>query len=276
MSVLPSGEPRQLWPLFLGFLVLALGMTGAVLMTSGDRGPEEPTRGGATMSSSTAETTGTDGTAGTPDAGALPRGPEVVRWGGSDGQLAVVVRNTADVTIARARVRITAYDADGAVLTATEGSEQSTCCSVLGLPPDREFGLFAGLDAPLDAVDRVDVQYLDVRTTSRTLPRVDVRGPQLRRTSDDAEVAAESEARGDVRGFIVGQAFLTDADGDLLGVISGRFYCFRDGTRRSVRMQLLRPVPPGARVERALAYPIPSDADAGVRHDCTSHPQETR
>lgn len=273
MSVLPSGEPRQLWPLFLGFLVLALGMTGAVLMTSGNRGPEEPTRGGAAMTSSTAETSGTA------EEGELPRGPEVVRWGGTDGQLAVVVRNDADATILSAQVRITAYDADGTVLAAASGNEWTTCCTVLGLPPGREFGLFAELSGPIEAVDEVEVQYLDVRTSKRVLPRVDVRRPELRRTPADAEVTAEVQARGGVRGFIVGQAFLTDADGDLLGVISGRFYCFRDGTRRSVRMQLLRPVPPGARVEKALAYPIPSDADAGVDHDCraeTSHPQETR
>lgn len=264
MSVLPSGEPRQLWPLFLGFLVLALGIGGALLMTTGGSGPAQPGGRSTTVASE--------------DPRALPRGPEVVRWGGSDGQLAVVVRNTADVTIASATVRITAFDVDGSVLTATDGSERSTCCSVLGLPPDREFGLFAELDAPLETVDRVEVRYLELRTTSRVLPRVDVRRPVLRRTVDDAEVTAEIEARGGVRGFIVGQAFLTDADGELIGVISGRFYCFRDGTRRSVRMQLLRPVPPGARVEKALAYPIPSDADAGVRHDCradTSHPQET-
>lgn len=265
MSVLPGAERRQLWPLVLGILVLAMGLGGALLMTTGDRGPD-PVPGG------TGGPTPTERAERAERADALPAGPEVVRWGGGDGQLAVVVRNTADVTIAAATVRITALDADGAVLSATSGNARTTCCTVLGLPPNREFGLFADLDAPLADVDRVEVRYLDVRTTTRRPPRVDVGRPRLERMPDDATVAVELETRGEVRGFVVGQAFLVDDDGDLVGVISGRFYCFRDGTRRSVRMQLLRPVPPSVRVERALAYPIPADADAGVRHDC----QETR
>jgi hypothetical protein len=97
---------------------------------------------------------------------------------------------------------------------------------------------------------------------------VAVSHPVLTRVPGDAIVHATFTIAGDASGYVVGQAFLGDRRGRLVGVISGRFYCFADGDRRRVRMQLLHPVPPGTRVLRALAYPVPSGADAGLRPAC--------
>ncbi len=70
--------------------------------------------------------------------------------------------------------------------------------------------------------------------------------------------------------YLVGQAILENPAGRLVGVISGRFYCYRDGRRARVRMELLRPAPPRTRVRSVLAYSVPAGVPAGVTDPCVN------
>jgi hypothetical protein len=201
-----------------------------------------------------------------------PEEPEVVSWGGHDDQLAVVVRNQADVEVRDARVLITALDAGGRPLVATAGPPDSKCCTIVGLPPGEEFGLFLNLGLPVSEVADVQVRYVDLETAPALAPadrpRVDVGDASLERTPGDAVVTATFTAHGDVGPYVAGQAFLVDRDDRLVGVISGRFYCFGPDTTRRLRMQLLRPVPAGTRIQKVLAHPIPAGAPANVQDPC--------
>src|SRR5690606_28651336 len=87
-----------------------------------------------------------------------PPGPlEVVSWGRSSGQLAVVVRNGTSDLLARARVRIVARDAEGRVVLREAGTPRDVCCTVVGLPPGGEFGLFAELGRDVGRIAGVEV-----------------------------------------------------------------------------------------------------------------------
>ena len=66
---------------------------------------------------------------------------------------------------------------------------------------------------------------------------------------------------------VVAQAFVTDATGEFLAVVSGRWTCLESG-RRAIRMQLFHPLPEGARVERMAVHPVP-DGEARAVPECT-------
>lgn len=218
----------------------------------------------------------TTSTSATPDAPvqvsstpAAPDGPDVVQWGGQGHQLSVVVRNQADRTVRQARVLITALDRDGSLIAASSGDSRSTCCTVLGLPPGEDYGMFIDLPRPVEDVDSVLVRYIDAELAPTTKAAAyDVTSVELVRTADDTVVETEVTVDGDVGRYLVGQAFLVDPEDRLVGVISGRFYCFGKDDQRQIRMQLLHPTPPGTRVERVAYYPVPAGAPTGVGHTC--------
>lgn len=298
------GTPR-IWHLYLGLALIAVSVVVGMLNGWGlrdlDRDGATPA-GGAGSAAETTDTSeagadqpGADQSgADQPDAGQDDPGqegaaggsaaPTVLDWGGTGRQLAVVIRNDTDRTVRRAEVVITARAADGTVLARLADDVRSTCCTVLGLPPNERFGLFSRLPVPLARVADVDVEYRVVTFEPRRWdpPRVAVDGAQLRRTSSDTVVEARLRLTGrrpalrSLNGHVAGQAFLVDRGGDLVAVISGRFYCLTaEEPQRTVAMQLLRPVPPGTRLSHVVAYAVPRTAGLPVPHTCPAPTRPT-
>ena len=241
------------------------GTVPPALLTAAETPAATPTASAEPTTEPSTEPTTADPTAPATD---LVR-PDLVRWGGHGKHLALVVRNTTGATIRRALVRIEVRDRAGRVLVDTVGRPGSKCCTVLGVTPDGEFGLFATLPTRVRDVGEVSVRYAELELADRA-PKgwVAIDRAELRRTPNDAIVTARFTASGKVGPYIAGQAFLVDRRNRLVGVISGRFFCYASGTKRRVRMELTRPVPRGTRVERAVAHPIPRGIPANVDHRC--------
>lgn len=263
------------WMLAAGILLLAVALVlGLVLMLGGGPG-ERPEAGVPASREVSAASHSPDPTAGTTAGSSTepksqtvaqahrPAAPALVTWGGSGNQLAAVIRNDTDRQIRWARVEITTRDAAGNVLVATTGAAASTCCTVLGLPPGEDYGLFLNLDRPVSDVAEVQVRYAAVRTRparASQRARIEVSDASFQRVPGrpgDAVVDATFTAHGEASRYVVGQAFLVGPGGALRAVLSGRYYCYRDGDQRRVRLERLQPVPPGTRLERVVAYPIP-------------------
>ena len=83
----------------------------------------------------------------------------------------------------------------------------------------------------------------------------------LQREADDTVVTARLTVRSADTGYVAVQAFLTGADGRVVQVISGRYYCLEQGNTRVVRLHLFHSFPPSLRLDRVVAYPLP----VGVR-----------
>lgn len=202
-------------------------------------------------------------------------GPEtlpVTSWGGTGHDLAVVVANDTEAAITQAQVTIVGLDEDDQPVTLSSGTPGDPCCSIIGLPPEGQYGLFAHLERPVAELSDVEVR-VDTVALDADVPddRVDVGTARLTLTRDDAVVTASLRPRGDIGPYVVGQAVLVDGEDRPVGVISGRFYCFDDRDRREVRMELLRPAPPGTSIGQVMAYPIPADVSPGaVAGSCES------
>lgn len=254
---------RSMWLLYAGlvFIVVAavlgyLALTGVV----GDYDDDDGRRPRADVSTPSS----------TPTSDPQPAALEVVSWGRSSGQLAIVVRNNSGRHIDRARLRITARDADGDVVLKKTGTPRDVCCTVVGLPPDGEFGLFAELDPGVGPIAAVDVEPLEVGgRRAGSEPQVTVRESGLQRYDDDTVVTAVVKAKGWLSGYVAVQAILTDADGDVAQVISGRFYCFERGRPREVRLHLFHAIPDSLRLDRVVAFPIPIGVTPHVPGRCS-------
>ncbi len=255
MGLLYTGVVLVVVALVMGYLALT-GVIGNY-----DGGDDDGSRPGASTPTGTPTTDEpTD-----PPPGVL----DVVSWGRSSGQLALVVRNISDQHVDRVRVRITARDADGDVLLTTTGTPRDVCCTVVGLPPDGQYGLFAEVAPDVGQIDTVEVVPFEIegRRTAAT-PRVTTRDPRLMRSDDDTVVTAVVTARGWLSGYMAVQAILTDADRKVAQVISGRFYCFEAGKPQEVRLQLFHSVPRSLQLARVLAHPIPDGVPAHVAGRC--------
>lgn len=209
-----------------------------------------------------------------PDApieGEGPTAPALVEWGGQADQLAIVVRNQAEQQIRAARVRIDAFDARGGLVVTTTGDEDSTCCTLLSVPPGEEFGLFVDLaGTPVTDVAEVRVTYVDPVVLEAPTPgAASLDAVALEHTPTDTIVRAALTVDGTVGPVVAGQAFLVDETGRLTAVISGRFWCVADGTRRELRMELLHPTPATTRIDRVLARPVPADVPTAVGATCS-------
>jgi hypothetical protein len=181
--------------------------------------------------------------------------------GSVDGLLSVVLANDTDRTLRYAEAVVEARAADGTRVTTSldEGSDAS-CCAIVNLPAGKQYGLY--LDVGTDAeVARVTVSYRDVSwgpAHDDTAPPALAATPvALRHTADGSVVVADLTSDADVAEAIV-QAFVTDAGGQLLAVVSGRWRCLTDGTRR-LYLQLFHPLPDDARVDRVVVHPVTDD-----------------
>lgn len=270
---------RATWPLYLGVGVIAFGMVvGYLLMTGlvaedGEGATPEARTPGPVASTAPVDPGTEDDPEQTddPERTAL----DVISWGHANGQLAVVVRNETGKLIESMRVRIAALDGDGRTLMSTTGTAGDVCCTIVGLPPEGYFGLFADAEPALAGhIAEVAVEPAtepDAQGSSSTPTRVHVEYASLLRTADDAVVSARLRtSRGSgFSGYVAAQAFLVRPNGRVAQVISGRFYCFAPGETREVWMELLHPAPPGLRLDLVVAYAIPAGVPAHVPWDCS-------
>lgn len=188
-------------------------------------------------------------------------GPTVTDWGRDGRLLSIVVRNDDAAEIVYARVRVTVLAEDGSPIMHTIGERFSKATTILGLPPGDRYGLALRLPRGAPAVGSVQATYVEHslrRAHTPTALRIGT--PTLSHRRSGAVVSVRFTATGGLPPLVGAQAFLVDRRGRLVAVISGRFYCFGPTTRRTLRMQLLRPVPPHTRVATVLAYPVPRSA----------------
>lgn len=263
-------SPR--WPLVLGTVLILAGLIGGVLLMAGGSGDDEAEPPAGTGPPSMSASSGVTGAAATPGDEDPADGPRVVDWGVAAGQLAVVVRNDTRKVIDAARVRITATDAQGATVLSTTGTADDVCCTIVGLPPNQDFGLFAPLaegDAAAAIAD-VAVDYVSVESgRSGSRAWVGAADGELHVSGDDTTVTTTLTAHGAVDGYVAAQAILVDREGKVAQLISGRFYCFEAGSQRRVRMQLFHAVPEHLRLGRVLAYALPDDVPSYVPEKCS-------
>ena len=191
-------------------------------------------------------------------------GPILVtrQWGVVDGMLSVVVSNTSSRTLRYADAVVTARDAQNLLVASTSTAAKAPgCCDVYDLPPGAEFGFYFDVGEAGAVIGRVDGGYRDwawepvARERASTLKSKPIR---LRDNSLGAVVIAQVTITGKQVPQSRAQAFLSDADGTFLAVVSGRWNCLDTG-KRQLRMQLFHPVPPGTQVDSVLIYPIKHD-----------------
>lgn len=196
-------------------------------------------------------------------------GPTVTRWGRDGRLLSVVVRNDDPEEIVYARVRVTVVSTGGQVILSTVGQRFSKATTILGLPSGESYGLVLTLPRGAPAVGEVLTTYVQrsLRPT-RARPALRIGASRLRHRRTGAVVSVRFTATGSVPPVVGAQAFLVDPHGALVAVISGRFYCFGPTTRRTLHMQLLRPVPPHTRIETVRAYPVPRGAPLPLPSAC--------
>ena len=254
---------RATWPIYLGMAVIIIGLVAGYLLMTGTVGTDDA---------------GSSGDAETPGVIATETSAQqhkradlaVVSWGQTAGQLAVVVRNAASRPIERMRVRITARDRAGATVLSTTGTAPDVCCTIVGLPPGKIFGLFADLDrTTTEDIARVEVEPVSADFGKDGVPEVRAVATNLERAAGDTVVTAELTAKGAPSGYVAAQAFLTGTDGRVAQVISGRFYCFggADGSRE-IRLHLFHTVPKSLRLDRVVAYALPPGVRPYVPWKC--------
>ena len=261
----PWKEPRNArWPVYVGIGCVATGMIlGLLLMFgvfSGDGDDDDAPPPDPAVTDSTAS----------PATDTKPDGPEVVSWGQQGRQLAVVVRNDSDEVIDQARVRVIGTDADGRQVVSTSGTDNNVCCTIFGLPPGEEFGIYAPIRPSVAKVADVSVVYVseETRAAQAKEGRIVARAGRLHRSRDNTVVTATLRAKGPVGKYVAVQAFLVRPDGDLAQVISGRYWCYEPGTKRRIRLELYRAVPRDLRLDKVVAHAIPAGVPAGVEGTC--------
>lgn len=186
---------------------------------------------------------------------------ETTTWGVVDGMLSVVVRNTSDRTLRYAEGVVTARTADDQLVASSLESRDTACCSVQQLAPGQQYGFYLDVGSAGGDISRVDVAYRNVAWDSVTAidDHTSVSAqPVGLRDGDLGTVVLADLTSNRSESAVVAQAFLTDADGDLVAVVSGRWTCVRPGSQR-LRMQLFHPVPPGTRVDDVLVHPVDDD-----------------
>lgn len=192
-------------------------------------------------------------------------------WGVVDGLLSVVVQNTTDRTLRYATGYVTARTADDEIVTESLESDPS-CCEVLELGPGEEYGFYLDVGERASEISDVEVGYRNFTWAPADDPEsppddVRARPVRLELGRSGAVVRADlvSRSRHDE---VVAQAFLTDADGDFLAVVSGRWTCLVPG-RRAIDMQLFHPLPAGAKVAEVVVHPV-TDDPTRPGPDCSS------
>lgn len=218
----------------------------------------------------------TGGGSGQPAPAAAPARPILVtqEWGVVDGMLSVVVENSTERTLRSAEAVITARDRNDVLIVSSLEVQGGACCAVVGLPPGQEFGLYVDVGESADEISRVDVSYREVAWAPAGESQPSALAADLVRLDGNGQGAVVVANVGTKQQMVAQanvQAFLTGPDGAFLAVVSGRWYCFSQGSRE-IRMQLLHPVPAGTTVDRIVIYPV-TDDPSGAALNCAGPAQ---
>jgi hypothetical protein len=200
----------------------------------------------------------------------------VVDWGVTpDGLLSVRVTNSGVTTIESARAIITARDVNGNAIATVSAPSGYRCCTVVGLAPGLDFGLYADLGASAARTAKVDVQYTNIvrAKPSDPVPILTASHISMSTSHGTAIVSTRLGMRGKGGPYITAQAFLKNPSGKLVAVISGGFYCFTPGHSRVIKLQFFHPLPANTTVGSVEAFPIgPVTDKADPLPACTPTP----
>jgi hypothetical protein len=190
---------------------------------------------------------------------------QVDKWGyTADGLLSVIVSNVGDATVRSARAIISATDAFGNVVAAVSAQAGTAlgvrCCTIIGLSPGREYGLYSNVGTRISRVKDVSVQYTSVRTDVANVasPVESMSDASLRTGDKGATVYVTVKMSSRVGPYITVEAVLIGPDKKFLGIISGGFYCLAANTKRTIKLQFFHPVPKGTTVDSVVSFPLDS------------------
>ena len=99
----------------------------------------------------------------------------LVDWGVVDGLLSVRLRNTTERTLERANALVTIRLADGVSLSSGPSVPDDECCTLLGVPPGGDFGVYVDIGLAAEP----EAHYVLVSTREH--------GPQTGLVGDDVE-----------------------------------------------------------------------------------------
>jgi hypothetical protein len=191
---------------------------------------------------------------------------QVDSWGSTkDGLLSVIVSNVGHATVRSARAIISAEDAHGNIVAAVSAQAGTPlgvrCCTIIGLDPGKRYGLYSNIGTRISRVKHVSVDYTSVRTDvdNVTSPVLSMSHADLSTNGNEATVFVTVKMSQKVGPYITVQALLDGADGTLLGVISGGFYCLAPNTTRTIKLQFFHPVPAGSTVDSVVSFPLDAD-----------------
>ncbi|HEU5038708.1 MAG TPA: hypothetical protein VFT70_17005 [Nocardioides sp.] len=182
-------------------------------------------------------------------------------WGVVDGMLSVVVWNTSDRTLRYAEGVVTARTDDNQLVASSLEYSDAACCQVEALAPGESYGFYVDVGDRASDITQVDVTYRNVSWASATEvdhhDQVTARPVALRDGTLGAVAVADITSDTAIP-TVVAQAFLTDPDGKLVAVVSGRWTCVEPGQRRFY-MQLFHDVPPGTRIDEVQVHRVADD-----------------
>jgi hypothetical protein len=179
----------------------------------------------------------------------------VAAWAVTGGRLSVLVRNAGMQVISGARAVITARDARGNSVATMSGTQ---CCTVAGLVPGAESGVYADLGAPAQRVASVGIGWARIASTTPSGPLgLDIADVSLQTGGKATIVGASVTMRGSPAAAVSGQAVLRDGQGALVAVLSGPGVCLQPNQPQPIRLRLDHALPAGTVVESVTAYPTP-------------------
>ncbi len=179
----------------------------------------------------------------------------VAAWAVTGGRLSVLVRNDGAQVVSGARAVLTARDSRGNTVATMSGAQ---CCTVSGLVPGAQSGVYADLGAPAQRVARIAVRWARIASTAPPGPlTLDIADVSLQTGRGATIVGARVTLRGPAATAVSGQAVLRDTHGALVAVVSGPGVCLKPDVAQPIRLQLDDRVPAGTVVGSLTGYPTP-------------------
>ncbi|HZZ95552.1 MAG TPA: hypothetical protein VFE19_00950 [Jatrophihabitantaceae bacterium] len=179
----------------------------------------------------------------------------VAAWVVTGGRLSVLVGNDGPQLVNGARAVLTARDSRGNTVATLSGGQ---CCTVSGLVPGAQSGVYADLGAPAQRVTSVAVSWASIAATPPPGPlTLDIADVSLQTGGKATIVGASLTLHGPAAAGVSGQAILRDAQGKLVAVVSGPGVCLQPGQAQPIRLRLDDRVPAGTVIGSVTGYPMP-------------------
>lgn len=201
----------------------------------------------------------------------LPAVLETAEWAVNDGLLSVLVRNDDTRRLSNAAVTLQGLDSDGVLIgtwNADTMAGESSCCTVLDLEPDGQFGLYFAIGSEAAKIDEIRLSFTEISWTKHGGEAAEpaaVAVPQGTFLDTDRTVVTARVETGDeeVPRALV-QAVLRGRSGMLIAVVTGRWSCFAADEIRRIRMELFQQVPVGTTVDTVTVTRL----DSGPQPAC--------